>query len=243
VSWSATNRIIAAEAAGARFVSASDEEQDAARRAEERRASGVVPKRRAQKDRNLQVQGLVRPELDLEQVAKLLIRVAMQDPLGLGSADDAKPGNAALERLLSMPWPSPNLGPPPAPHRKPPAAPARRRTLPPAMSAKIDEGWSCLEAGSYLATVLVARSTLGDVLADNGAPVGDGSLIEGLASLADQQQIPRGIVDEAATMRGFSVVPNNPPAGREDATPMMMLLTRIIGTLYTDPPDEGTKQP
>ena len=236
------DRIAAAEAAGARFAAATGQVQDEARHKEQERAAGVIPKRRIAKNRNIQVHGLVRPEIDLEKLARAIINLAMEDPLKLGgkleSPDKSRLAESTVQDTSKRRVKdSSALTAAPSPITRPQAGARtvrlQAKATPSSIQAKVDEAWTCLEAKSWLATVLVARAAMADALADNRITVTTDNLIAGLNQLADQGRLSRRTVDEAAASRAFIVVPTNPPTTQQDVTELLLVVSQIITGLYS----------
>ena len=74
------DHMLALEDAGAHFVHAYEKLQDDTEVAKQPADSGTPRKRRAEKDRHLKSHSLVRPEIDVEALARLIAQMALSNP-------------------------------------------------------------------------------------------------------------------------------------------------------------------
>ncbi len=215
----------------------------AAAHREEMREAGIKPPRKRQKDRKYVVRALARPEIDMEKLAQLVIHMAAEnartqaeDPaLSDAEKERAKGTAALLAKMEFQPMPVPPSRPPR--EKKTPVAHHVPKKIPPAIDAKIREAWSCHQAGSDLAAVLVARSAVADMLSDCGAPAQSDDLGTALPRLVDAGRLTPATAQEAGRLRCLTVVPSHPPVTPGETSALLNMVVNILSELYPGGPD------
>lgn len=236
-----------AEAACERYGLARQQVQRDIVRAQQARDSGVAPVRRRNKDRNLSIRALARPEPDLHALARALIQIAVDkakaeeqpsdDRDGLGtrrrsSADDSSLKASELLRDL----PAMQGEPAPPPKARPTRSPRRSRSsparpVPSAVQAKLDEARACHRATAYLASVLVARAALTDALDGIGAPRSD-ELARRLDLLARDGLLTHSLAARASASRSLSIVPSHPEVTARESEDLLDIAAAVIAELF-----------
>jgi hypothetical protein len=235
-----------AEAACERYGRARQPVQRDAARAQEAKESGVAPRKRRGKERNLTVRTLARPEPDVQALARLLVQLAI-DSAKADERSDAPnqspppndtepPASKASEVLAKLPLMRGEPMRPPARRGKKsrPTTPPTARPVPPHVQAKLDEARSCQRAGTYLAAVLVARAALTDALDNFGAPQED-DLTRRLDRLAQDEQLDRTLAARAAASRPMSIVPSHPEVTAAESENLIDIAAGVITELYPRP--------
>ncbi|WP_308468515.1 hypothetical protein [Rathayibacter soli] len=234
-----------ADAACEHYGRAREQVQHDAVRAQQARESGVAPRKRRGKERNLTVRALARPEPDLHALARVLIQVAIDkakaDEQPEDDADDQNARSAAprlssrasemLRNLPEMRGESMLAPEPRSRTTSPPANPPRARPVPPDVQAKLEEARACHRAGTYLAAVLVARAALADALDGVGAPRDD-DLTQRLDRLAQEGRLSRDLVARAAASRPMSIVPSRPEVTATESATLLDITIDVVTELY-----------
>lgn len=209
-----------------------------AARQEAMREAGIKPPRKRQKDRELTIRALARPEIDLEKLAQVLIHVAAQDARRQAedpalSAEEKERATSAAALLAKMESQPMKVPPSRLPRKKKtPVVHRAMQKVPPAIDAKVKEAWSCHQAGSELAAVLVARSAVADMLTDCGAPTPSDDLGTALTRLVDTGRLTPSTAQDAGALRCLTVVPGHPPVTTQETSALLNVIVRILSELY-----------
>lgn len=112
-----------------------------------------------------------------------------------------------------------------------PSQPALRM-MPTAIAAKLNEASACHDAGSHLAAVLVARSTVADVLQDFGEPASSDDLASVLTRLADRRHLSQQTAALAGSQRCLAMVPTHPPVTAVEVQTLLNTVALLVTELY-----------